>query len=362
MNKIIEILNKEYFSKEDLVVLLKADMTDSKKIFEKAIEVKKKYVGNKVYYRGLIEFSNQCAKNCYYCGIRADNKHTNRYDIGEKNILEAAKFAYENRYASVVLQGGERSNKQFIDKIDYLVREIKKLSNNKLGITLSVGEQTEEVYRRWFQSGAHRFLLRIEASNKTLYEKIHPNNPAHSYERRIEALRTLQRVGYQTGTGVMIGLPFQTYEDLAEDLLFFKNFDIDMIGMGPYIEHEETPLYEYRNILMPIKDRFNLALKMVAILRILMKDINIAAATALQAIDPVGREKALKVGANIIMPNVTPTVHRKEYQLYQNKPCIDEGADDCSNCLEARIQLAGCEVGYDEWGDSLHYKNRVMDQ
>lgn len=359
MNQIQEILKKDVFSKDDLIILLQADRELAKPIFEKAYQTKKEYVGTKVYYRGLIEFSNICAKDCYYCGIRRSNKNNDRYEISEKHILEAAKFAYENRYASVVLQSGERTDKVFIEKVDYLLKEIKKLSNGQLGITISLGEQTEEVYKRWFESGAHRYLLRIEATNRDLYSKIHPNNDLHDFDKRMKALHALKKVGYQTGTGVMVGLPFQTIENLADDLLFFREFDIDMNGMGPFIEHEHTPLWEYKDTLMPQKERLFMTFKMIALLRIMMKDINIAAATALQAIDPLGREKALKVGANVIMPNITPTIHRKDYQLYQNKPCIDEGAEDCTSCLEARINLAGDEVGYNEWGDSPHYKKRT---
>ena len=196
---------------------------------------------------------------------------------------------------------------------------------------------------------------RIESSNPELYRKIHPENDFHSFDRRLQALNDLKLAGYQVGTGVMIGLPFQTTEDLADDLLFLKQLDVDMVGMGPYIEHEDTPLYESRNLLKTKQQRFDLALKMVATLRLLMPDINIAAATALQAIDPAGREKALTIGANIIMPNLTPCEYRKEYQLYEDKPCLDEDAELCRNCLEARIELAGCEIGYGEWGDSKHY-------
>lgn len=306
----------------------------------------------------MVEFSNKCAKDCYYCGIRASNKNTERYDLSDEAILYAVKYAYENKYASVVFQSGERFNQAFIDRITNLLQKSKKITYGEIGITISLGEQTEETYKKWFDAGADRYLLRIESSNKELFEKIHPKNELHNFETRMKALKCLQKVGYQTGTGVMIGLPFQTYEDLADDLLFFKTFDIDMVGMGPYIEHTETPLYEYRNSLLPQEERFNLTLKMIALLRIMMKDINIAAATALQAIDKGGREKALKVGANVIMPNITPTENRSNYQLYENKPCIDESADDCSNCLEARISLAGDSVGYGERGDSKHYYER----
>jgi len=174
----------------------------------------------------------------------------------------------------------------------------------------------------------------------------------------LQALYDLRSAGYQVGTGVMIGLPFQTSDHLAKDLLFMKELDIDMCGMGPYIEHADTPLWEFRHQLLPLDERFNLALKMIAILRLMMKNINIASATALQAIDPIGREKALKIGANIIMPNITPGVYRNDYKLYENKPCTDEEASDCKNCLEARIHMSGNKIGFDEWGDSLHFKER----
>jgi biotin synthase len=214
------------------------------------------------------------------------------------------------------------------------------------------------VYRKWFDAGAHRYLLRIEATNEELYRKIHPNDSKHIFRRRLDCLKALQDIGYQTGTGVMIGLPFQTAGDLADDLLYMLEFNIDMCGMGPYIEHADTPLYNYRGELLPLSDRFDLTLKMIAVLRIMMKDINIVAATALQAIDPVGREKAIKIGANILMPNITPGRYRDSYKLYENKPCTDDSAEDCKGCLEARVALADAEVIYGEWGDSQHYNRR----
>ena len=352
------LLQKENFSKDDIVRLLKASGEQEKALFKRSHEVKLEHIGNKVYFRGLVEFSNICKKDCLYCGIRATNKEVNRYDIADEQILKAAKFAHEHKYGSMVLQAGERSDPAFVDRISQLLRDIKKISNNELGITISIGEQNPETYQKWFDAGAHRYLLRIESSNAELYNKIHPNNEEHSHATRLKCLKSLQDIGYQTGTGVMIGLPFQTYEDLANDLLFMKKFDIDMVGMGPFIEHDQTPLYQYKDQLMSLNERFRLTLRMIAVLRIMMKDINIAAATALQAIDPLGREKALKIGANIIMPNITPTQERANYLLYQNKPCIDEGADDCTNCMEARINMADGEIGYGQWGDSLHYKSR----
>jgi len=359
MTKSVEqILQQDQFTREDIIRLLKSKDEDEKALFVKSSEIKLKYIGKNVHFRGLVEFSNICKKDCLYCGIRAGNQNVDRYDIADEEILKAAKFAYKNNYGSMVLQSGERSDQTFVDRITNLLKEIKKLSNNELGITISLGEQTKETYQKWFDAGAHRYLLRIESSNKELYNKIHPNNEEHSHETRLKCLQSLQDIGYQTGTGVMIGIPFQTYEDLANDLLFMKKFDIDMVGMGPFIEHDETPMYEYRDQLMSLNDRFRLTLKMISVLRIMMKDINIASATALQAIDPLGREKALRLGANIIMPNITPTKERANYLLYQNKPCIDEGADDCTNCMEARINMADGEIGYGEWGDSRHYASR----
>lgn len=357
-NRIKEILQKEEFSKSELIELLNSDDAGKKLIFAKAAEIKEKYVGNKVYFRGLIEFSNICAKNCYYCGIRGGNKKLQRYYVTENEVLEAVKYAWENKYASLVIQAGERKSKKFIDSITNLLKKINAMTNNEMGITLSLGEQTEETYMKWAEVGARRYLLRIEASNRELYKKLHPDNKTHDFDTRLNALHLLRKCGYQVGTGVMIGLPFQTVEDLADDLIFFKEFDIDMAGMGPYIEHEDTPLYQYRDQLMSKKERFDLSLKMVALLRIIMKDINIAATTAMQTLDKMGREKAIKVGSNIIMPNLTPVKYRESYLLYEDKPCIDEEASECKNCLEARIHISGAEIGYGEWGDSKHFKNR----
>ncbi len=348
----------QIFTQDDLIALLQVQGEQRNALFKKSNEVKNSIVGKKVFFRGLVEFSNICSKDCLYCGIRKSNKKVVRYNATDDEILAACRFAWENRFGSVVLQSGEIASPAFIKRVENLLKKIKKFSNNELGITLSCGEQSRDTYLRWFESGAHRYLLRIEASNPALYYKIHPNTKKHSFEKRVEALHSLRVTGYQVGTGVMIGLPFQTIEDLAGDLLFLKEIDIDMCGMGPYIEHEHTPLYQCRHLLKTKLERFDLALNMIAVLRLMMPDINIAAATALQAIDPAGREKALNVGANIIMPNLTPCDYRKEYLLYKDKPCLDEDAELCRNCIEARIELAGCEIGYGEWGDSKHFSSR----
>jgi len=358
MQNIDSTLAKDSFTKEDIVFLLSTNVEDRNKLYAKAAEVREKYIGKKVYFRGLIEMSNLCQKNCLYCGIRAGNTKVKRYNLSDEEVVEAAVFARENRYGSIAIQTGEVNNKNFTERIEVLLDKINKATNNELGITLSLGEQSEETYQRWFNKGGIRYLLRIESSNKELYYKLHPNDKHHDYETRLNCLKSLKKVGYQVGTGVMIGLPFQTLEHLADDLLWIKDFDVDMVGMGPYVEHPDTPLYDFKDILIPQEERFNLALKMTAILRIMMKDINIVAPTALQAIDPLGREKAIKCGANVVMPNITPGYYRNEYKLYENKPCLDDAADDCKRCLEARVHLTGYEIGYGEHGNSKHFYSR----
>jgi len=355
---LLEIFDKTEPDLRDLKYLLRAEGEEKDLLLARGRAIRDKEIGTKVYFRGLIEFSNICGKDCYYCGIRRSNANVHRYNLTDEQILEAARFAHENRYGSLVLQSGELESPAYTRRIETLVREIKELSGGKLGITLSLGEQEPEVYQRWFDAGAHRYLLRIETSSAELYGRIHPDDTAHSHARRLECLRSLRSIGYQTGTGVMIGLPFQDSDHLVEDLLFMKEIDVDMAGMGPYIEHPDTPLFRYRDELLPIGDRFELALRMIATLRILMPDINIAAATALQAIDPLGREKAIRAGANIIMPNITPGKFRNDYSLYVNKPCVDEEPDECLNCLDVRVQLADGEIGYGEWGDSIHFRRR----
>jgi biotin synthase len=307
------------------------------------------HVGPKVYFRGIIEFSNLCAKDCYYCGIRKSNPRVSRFSMTKDEILQCAMVAQEMNYGSIVLQSGERQDEDYVHFIEDILGKIKIATSGKLGVTLSLGEQTLETYKRWFKAGAHRYLLRIETSAPSLYKKLHPKD--HLFEMRRECLRMLRRVGYQVGTGVMIGLPFQTYENLADDIFFFKNEDIDMIGMGPYVPHGDTPLFRENH---DPEENFRLGLVMIALTRLVLKDVNIAATTALQTLDPEGREKGVLAGANIIMPNITPTDYRKFYQLYDNKPCLDENARQCKSCLERRIQAAGAEVGYGEWGDSPH--------
>jgi len=355
---ITEILEKSEFTKDDIIQLLNVSGAEEKILFKHAAKIKEESIGNTVYLRGLIEMSNVCAKDCLYCGIRNSNSTTNRYSLSEDEVLAAIRFAHENHYGSVAIQSGELTGKGFADKINRIIQQSGRLTNGEIGITLSCGEQTEETYRQWFGSGAHRYLLRIESSTEELYYRIHPQDENHNFQTRLRALKMLKKIGYQVGTGVMVGLPFQTIGHLADDLMFMKNFDIDMCGMGPYIEHKDTPLYEHKDILIPLQERFLLTLRMIAILRIMMPDINIAATTALQTIDKIGREKAIQIGANILMPNITPGKYRDSYSLYENKPCTDENADDCKNCIDVRVHLVNHKVGYAAWGDSKRFERR----
>lgn len=341
--------------RDELIRLLRCTGKEEEELFARSRALRDRTIGNRVYMRGLIEISNLCIKDCLYCGIRRSNRQTRRYDLSDEDIRTAAAFAYRRHYGSIVLQGGERQDEAFISRIESLLQEIRQLSEGSLGITLSLGEQTEKTYRRWLEAGAQRYLLRIETSNESLFRRIHPDNSRHDFHTRLECLRALQRCGYQTGTGVMIGLPFQTFEDLADDLLFLQRMDIDMVGMGPYLEHRETPLWTARRHLLPPSERLRLGLHMVACLRLLMPDINIAATTALQAIEPDGREKALEIGANVIMPNITPLTNRADYQLYENKPEMDEGAEASIRQLTENVRKIGCEIAFGVRGDSPHF-------
>jgi biotin synthase len=346
-------------SKAYIIELLNATGEQRNVLLKTAAEIKSKQVGNVVYFRGLIEYSNICGKNCNYCGIRKGNRKLCRYTMTDQEVIDAALYAYRENYASIALQAGELSSEKFVKKITSLLERINAETHNELGITLSLGEQSEDTLKMWKEKlGIRRYLLRIESSNSTLYEKIHPDNKTHSYQKRLETLQLLRKLNYQVGTGVMIGLPFQTIENLAEDILFFKDLDVDMIGMGPYVEHSDTPLYKYKDHLLPVIARYNLTLNMIAICRIMFKDINIVASTAMQAIDPAGREAAIMAGANIIMPNLTPQKYRENYLLYQNKPYLNEDPHLCKESLEHRIQLTGNKIGYGAWGDAKHYFNR----
>ena len=362
LNILDKAKRKEELSVAEIVELLSITYADElKALYDTAYFIKEQYVGKIAYFRGLIECSNLCMKDCYYCGIRKSNTNVERFQMDEEEIFKEALWAYEAEYGSCVIQSGERQDEAYISMIERVVKRIYEASNKELGITLSLGEQTEEVYQRWRNAGASRYLLRIETTNPELYATIHPED--HSMDVRKECLRRLRRTGYQVGTGVMMGLPGQTMEDLANDILFLKTIDIDMVGMGPYIPHSDTPMGQE---VSPYTDQqkksaLTLGLKMIAVTRIVLRDINIAAATALQALEYTGREQGLKCGANVIMPNLTETEFRPKYQLYDDKPCIDENSSMCRGCLSGRIKGIGEEVGFNERGDSPHFHKRVAD-
>ena len=342
-------------SKDELVELLSSTGKKERTLFNYSSKSKLQNVGNEVYLRGLIELTNVCEKDCFYCGIRKSNKSIRRYSLKHEEVIELVKFAYEKGYGSVAIQTGEIKSAAFTNRIDRIIKDSKKITNNQIGITLSCGEQCEETYRRWFESGADRYLLRIETSSEELYKKLHPTGESYSFSKRLKALELLRKTDYQVGTGVMIGLPFQTMEILADDLIFMKEFDIDMCGMGPYIEHAKTPLFEYRGILLSPSERFNLGLKMISLLRILMPDINIAATTAMQTLDKKGREKAIVVGANVIMPNITTYEYRKDYFLYESRPLSSLHDEDELSSLDKNLKSINHKIGYFKQGNSKRY-------
>lgn len=336
------------------------DPEEQEALFRSAYEVKLRYIGPNVSLRGLVEVSNICRKNCYYCGIRAGNSKLHRYRVGREEIIASALWAYEHHYGSVVLQSGEVASEEFTDFIESTVRGIMEGSRGELGITLSCGEQDARVYERWRKAGAHRYLLRIEASDSALYRRLHPAD--HDFDVRRECLRRLRELDYQVGSGVMIGLPGQTVENLVHDLRFFQEFDLDMIGMGPYIPHEDTPLGAGIAVTPEFKrEQLEKGLRMIACARLLLRDVNIASTTALQALADDGRERGLLAGANVIMPNVTDTFYRRGYQLYAGKPSLDENSSQSCDNLTRRIRSIGETILWDQHGDSRHYFNRKQE-
>lgn len=340
---------------EELEFLLSLEAPDDlSALYAAAYALKVRCCGKGVAVRGLVEAGNICAKDCLYCGIRRSNAKVRRYALTVGEIVRAAEQAKALGYAALVVQSGEIESAAHTAFIEEVLRRIAPL---ELGVTLSLGEQTEEVYARWRAAGATRYLLRIETSNPALYAKIHP--ASCSWARRVECLRALRRTGYQVGTGVMCALPGQTVCDLARDIEFYAALDVDMIGMGPFIPHPDTPLGEAAaDAAASFPARLALGLKMIAVARLYLHDVNIAAATALQALADDGREQGVKAGANVLMPNVTDVAHRRDYRLYANKPCLDEGADLCRACLDRRLASIGEHLLYGQLGDSRHFAAR----
>ena len=304
-NIIYKAKTEHNLNKSEIISLLKSN-DYNEMIFKEADNIREKYVGNEVYLRALIEFSNTCQKDCLYCGIRCSNKEIKRYNLAEADILECVKNAVYLGYKTIVLQSGE--NKSYSDM--QLIEIIKKIKQYNVALTLSIGEKTYEQYKDFKKAGADRYLLRIETTDKELYNKMHPNS---DFENRINCLKNLKKIGYEVGTGCLVGLPEQTIESLADDILFFKELNADMIGIGPLIIHPQTPLFNEKN------GNLTLALKIMAITRLLLPEINIPATTAMETLALNGQILALKSGANVVMPNLTPDYQRKKYAIYPNK-------------------------------------------
>lgn len=291
-------------NKKEIVDILNSKETNE--LFKKADLVRKNNVGDMVHLRALVEFSNICKCNCKYCGLRLDNKNIIRYKMTKQDIINQAKLIASLGYKTIVLQSGE--NDIFsIDEMTEIISEIKKLN---VALTLSIGEKSYEEYKEYKIAGADRYLLRIETTNEKLYEKLHPNA---SFKNRLRCLNDLQNLGFETGSGIIIGLPFQTNEMIADDILFFIKNDFDMIGIGPFIAHYDTPLKNVEN------GSFILTLKSIAITRINMPTINIPSTSAIETLKKGARLLALKVGANVVMPNFTPEIYQKKYEIYPNK-------------------------------------------
>ena len=342
--------------RDEIAALLAAKTpADCAALHGAAYRVKLRGVGGVVRLRGLVEASNICARNCLYCGIRANNAQCARYQLSRDEILGLAALAETFRYGSIVIQAGERREAAWVDFITDVVRAVKAQSRGRLGVTLSLGEQAPEAYRQWFDAGAHRYLLRVETASPALYAAIHP--AGYDWRERVACLGHLAATGYQVGTGVMCGLPGQTLDDLADDLVFFRDREIHMIGMGPWLPHANTPL----GAAHPRVDAaasLRLGLNMIAVARLLMPDANIAATTALQALAPDGRERGLLAGANVIMPNLGVPARRADYALYDNKPGLDENAASARADLEAAIHGIGETIVWDAWGDPPRFAAR----
>ena len=351
-----EILSHEELSDADIVHLLGlTDPEECELLRKTAYDRTTELMGSFVYYRGLIEFSNICTASCRYCGIRRENHDVERYTMSKEEIVAAAKWAADQGYGSICLQSGERRDEKYIAFVESCLEAIHEATVSEklpdgVGVTLSLGEQTIETYRRLAKASGNpsnlRYLARFETSNPELFKVLHGARGDHEKElqNRFRMLRDLREAGYQVGTGVMIGIPGQSLEDLCRDIRTFQQFDVDMIGMGPYLMSEGGELQEYGQ--MEPKALLQLALNMIAVTRLVLGPVNIAAATALQAIRDDGRELGVSYGANVVMPNLSPQQYREGYQLYDNKPCLDDEPTQCASCLENRLRPIGRSVGW----------------
>lgn len=319
-------------TKEESIQLLRLE--EATPLFQAADRVRSRYVGDEVHLRGLIEFSNICKQNCLYCGLRRDNHKLERYRLEPETIVDFAAKAKSYGYRTVVLQSGEDPY-YTVEVLRDIIRQIKALD---MAITLSIGEKSLEEYKAYREAGADRYLLRIETTDVRLYEKM---DPGMNYDNRVQCLKALKELGFELGSGCLVGLPGQTLESLAEDILFFKAMEADMIGIGPFIPNPDTPLAE-----VPAGS-FELSQKVMAITRLVLPDINIPATTAMETLHPQGRILALQRGANVVMPNITEGDYRRMYALYPGKICINDTPAHCRSCITGKIQGIGRKVSTD---------------
>ena len=322
----------QYWENEEVVKRLRTE----------AVRLRKQYYGDKVFTRGLIEFTNYCKNNCYYCGIRNGNCHVDRYRLTEDEILECCQMGYELGYHTFVLQGGEDPY-YHDERMEHIIRAVKNQFPD-CALTLSLGEKSYESYRRFREAGADRYLLRHETADETLYRSLHPSSM--SLKARKQCLFDLKELGYQVGAGFMVGVPGQTLEHLAEDLVFLQELQPQMIGIGPFVPHHDTIYAEEK------AGSVELTLFLLSVIRIMFPKVLLPATTALGTMDPRGREKGLAAGANVVMPNLSPVKNRKLYELYDNKICTGEEAAECRGCLGRRVASAGYRLVEDR-GDAL---------
>jgi len=330
MNVLDKILNKENFTKDDIISLLKlTDINKIEKLYHKAEKVREKYFGDEVHLRGIIEFSNYCRQDCTYCGLRKANETVERFRMSKEEILNAARYIYDSDIKTIVLQSGEDPFYSAED-ITEIINEIK--AKYDVAITLSLGERAFHEYDMWRDAGADRYLLKHETANVDLYHQIHPYQ---KFENKIAHLKYLKSIGFQIGSGNITGLPNQTFEDIADDILLCNELDVDMASFSPFLSADNTPLSEVENCDMI------LLLNTMAIARLVLKNAHIPATTALATLDEEGREKGILAGANVVMPSFTPTPYRGNYLIYKDKKCISENPQQCLPCLDLRLMSVG---------------------
>jgi biotin synthase len=313
-------------------------------LYRRADRVRHDAVGDEVHLRGLIEFSNICRNDCLYCGIRRSNRHVQRYRMDDDELVETARRAAALGFQTIVLQSGEDLHFDQT-RMCRIIEQIKRLD---VALTLSVGERDYADYKAFREAGADRYLLRIESTDRDLYHRL---NPGMSWERRHECLLMIRELGYEVGSGIMVGQPDQTIASVANDLLYLKDLGIDMAGIGPFIPHPDTPLAGEQG------GTLELALRTMAVMRLLMPDINIPATTAMESLHPQGRIMALQAGANVVMPNVTEGEYRRLYELYPGKICVNDTPTHCRSCIGLKIQSIGRTIGQG-WGG--HKTQRIQ--